>query len=138
LNINIYCIDQNYKEKRKKLQKCAEKILEYSDIELYQYIQKMKTTHQELKNKTKSILNTTLNQTKSAIPLEKYLYSLMQAEDVGLELANHWSHRNYIMAINIIEATKKYNTAMVFIGKSHSRYLKYILESTGLFKVFII
>ncbi|MBJ6297337.1 hypothetical protein JGU40_13485, partial [Staphylococcus aureus] len=28
LNINIYCIDQNDKEERKKLQKCAEKILE--------------------------------------------------------------------------------------------------------------
>lgn len=137
-NINIHLIDDNDKEQRKMLQNKAEKLLQKNKPDIYEQMTHFKIQHNQKKNKDESMLSSLLNQSTEAIPLEKYFYTLMQAEDIGLQFINHWSQRNYKMATNTIEKAKNYKCSMLFVGKSHSRYLKFIFESTGLFKVVII
>ncbi|NWK84941.1 hypothetical protein HYE69_09020 [Staphylococcus sp. GSSP0090] len=137
-NINIHLIDDNHKEQRKMLQNKAEMTLKINNPATYEQMTHFKIQHNQKKNNNESMLSSLLNQSKEVIPLEQYFYALMQAEDIGLQFINHWSQRNYKMAMNTIEKAKNYKCSMLFVGKSHSRYLKFIFESTGLFNVIII
>ena len=57
------------------------------------------------------------------------------ADSPGIAFALEWSERNHIMATNIIKAALNHERTIVFTGMSHVRFLEFIIESTGLFKV---
>lgn len=137
-NIQIHPIDDNNKAQRKILQNKAETMLQKCKPDLYNQMTYFKSQHSQAKDKEDSMLSSMLNQSREVIPLEKYFYILMQAGDVGIQFINHWSQRNYKMAMNTIEKAKNYKCSILFVGKSHRRYLKFIFESTGLFKAVII
>ncbi|MBF0795461.1 DUF5694 domain-containing protein [Mammaliicoccus lentus] len=128
-------IDFNQMQTRKIRASFADEYLENADEKLYQYMNNAKNKHQLSKNQPTTLYEKLTEHKEGPIPLEQVFAIRSLADSPGIAFALEWSERNHIMATNIIKAALNHERTIVFTGMSHVRFLEFIIESTGLFKV---
>lgn len=128
-------IDFNQMQTRKIRASFADEYLENADKKLYQYMNNAKNEHQLSKNQHTTLYEKLIEHNEGPIPLEQVFTIRSLADSPGIAFALEWSERNHIMATNIIKAALNHERTIVFTGMSHVRFLEFIIESTGLFKI---
>lgn len=128
-------IDNNQMQTRKIRAAFADEYLENDTPILYQHLNEAKQSHQNKKGQDLSLYEQLTEYQDSVIPLEQVFAIRSLADSPGIAFSLKWLERNQFMANHIMKNALNHDRTVVFTGMSHVRILKFMIESTGLFKV---
>ena len=128
-------IDNNQMQTRKIRAAFADEYLENDTPILYQHLNEAKQSHQNKKGQDLSLYEQLTEYQDSVIPLEQVFAIRSLADSPGIAFSLEWLERNQFMANHIMKNALNHDRTVVFTGMSHVRILKFMIESTGLFKV---
>lgn len=128
-------IDNNQMQTRKIRAAFADEYLENDNPILYQHLNEAKQSHQNKKGQDLSLYEQLTEYQDSVIPLEQVFAIRSLADSPGIAFSLEWLERNQFMANHIMKNALNHDRTVVFTGMSHVRILKFMIESTGLFKV---
>ncbi|WP_239774851.1 DUF5694 domain-containing protein [Mammaliicoccus sp. N-M50] len=128
-------IDNNQMQTRKIRASFADEYLENDNPILYQHLNEAKQSHQNKKGQDLSLYEQLTEYQDTVIPLEQVFAIRSLADSPGIAFSLEWLERNQFMANNIMKNALNHDRTVVFTGMSHVRILKFMIESTGLFKV---
>lgn len=128
-------IDNNQMQTRKIRAAFADEYLENDNPILYQHLNEAKQSHQNKKGQDLSSYEQLTEYQDSVIPLEQVFAIRSLADSPSIAFSLEWLERNQFMANHIMKNALNHDRTVVFTGMSHVRILKFMLESTGLFKV---
>ncbi|MFY2153173.1 DUF5694 domain-containing protein [Mammaliicoccus sciuri] len=128
-------IDNNQMQTRKIRAAFADEYLENDNTLLYQHLNDAKQSHQNKKGQDLSLYEQLTEYQDSVIPLEQVFAIRSLADSPGIAFSLEWLERNQFMANHIMKNALNHDRTVVFTGMSHVRILKFMIESTGLFKV---
>ncbi|MCE4979388.1 DUF5694 domain-containing protein [Mammaliicoccus sciuri] len=128
-------IDNNQMQTRKIRAAFADEYLENDNPILYQHLNEAKQSHQNKKGQDLSLYEQLTEYQDSVIPLEQVFAIRSLADSPSIAFSLEWLERNQFMANHIMKNALNHDRTVVFTGMSHVRILKFMLESTGLFKV---
>lgn len=128
-------IDNNQMQTRKIRAAFADEYLENDNPILYQHLNEAKQSHQNKKGQDLSLYEQLTEYQDTVIPLEQVFAIRSLADSPGIAFSLEWLERNQFMANNIMKNALNHDRTVVFTGMSHVRILKFMIESTGLFKV---
>lgn len=128
-------IDNNQMQTRKIRAAFADEYLENDNPLLYQHLNEAKQSHQNKKGQDLSLYEQLTEYQDTVIPLEQVFAIRSLADSPGIAFSLEWLERNQFMANNIMKNALNHDRTVVFTGMSHVRILKFMIESTGLFKV---
>ncbi|MCJ1782030.1 DUF5694 domain-containing protein [Mammaliicoccus sciuri] len=128
-------IDNNQMQTRKIRAAFADEYLENDNTLLYQHLNEAKQSHQNKKGQDLSLYEQLTEYQDSVIPLEQVFAIRSLADSPGIAFSLEWLERNQFMANHIMKNALNHDRTVVFTGMSHVRILKFMIESTGLFKV---
>ncbi|RIO17230.1 hypothetical protein BUZ88_08025 [Mammaliicoccus sciuri] len=128
-------IDNNQMQTRKIRAAFADEYLENDNPILYQHLNEAKQSHQNKKGQDLSLYEQLTEYQDSVIPLEQVFAIRSLADSPGIAFSLEWLERNQFMANHIMKNALNHDRTVVFTGMSHVRILKFMIESTDLFKV---
>ena len=128
-------IDNNQMQTRKIRAAFADEYLENDNPILYQHLNEAKQSHQNKKGQDLSLYEQLTEYQDTVIPLEQVFAIRSLADSPGIAFSLEWLERNQFMANHIMKNALNHDRTVVFTGMSHVRILKFMIESTGLFKV---
>ncbi len=128
-------IDNNQMQTRKIRAAFADEYLENDNPILYQHLNEAKQSHQNKKGQDLSLYEQLTEYQDSVIPLEQVFAIRSLADSPSIAFSLEWLERNQFMANHIMKNALNHDRTVVFTGMSHVRILKFMLKSTGLFKV---
>ncbi|MCJ1778774.1 DUF5694 domain-containing protein [Mammaliicoccus sciuri] len=128
-------IDNNQMQTRKIRATFADEYLENDNPILYQHLNEAKQSHQNKKGQDLSLYEQLTEYHDKVIPLEQVFAIRSLADSPGIAFSLEWFERNQFMANHIMKNALNHDRTVVFTGMSHVRILKFMIESTGLFKV---
>lgn len=128
-------IDNNQMQIRKIRAAFADEYLENDNPIIYQLLNEAKQSHQNKKAQDLSLYEQLTEYHDTVIPLEQVFAIRSLADSPGIAFSLEWSERNQFMGNHIMKNALNHDRTVVFTGMSHVRILKFMIESTGLFKV---
>ncbi|MDO0950484.1 DUF5694 domain-containing protein [Mammaliicoccus sciuri] len=131
----ILPIDNNQMHTRKIRAAFADEYLENDNPILYQHLNEAKQSHQNKKGQDLSLYEQLTEYQDTVIPLEQVFAIRSLADSPGIAFSLEWLERNQFMTNHIMKNALNHDRTVVFTGMSHVRILKFMIESTGLFKV---
>lgn len=131
----ILPIDNNQMQTRKIRAAFADEYLENDNPILYQHLNEAKQSHQNKKGQDLSLYEQLTEYQDTVIPLEQVFAIRSLADSPGIAFSLEWLERNQFMTNHIMKNALNHDRTVVFTGMSHVRILKFMIGSTGLFKV---